>query len=643
MSSKSQPNRVTIQEFKPEEIPMSCTWIIVGPPGSGKCLGKGTEVLMYDGSIKRVEEIENHDVLMGDDSLPRIVRGVASGKGKLYKIEQSFGDTYVVNAPHILVLRKQLEPRKYYDEISGSWKVEWFKDGKRSWVGCYNEERADSIKGKLTPGVDYDAYKTIEIEAETYYERVQALNFPTSSSTQTEEDDILDYKGYKAPVKFQKGKVSEEERLTFLGKLIDATDSVKSNEYYTIITRNDRLADKIKLVADSLCFHATLTGDVVVSVKDTIKTEDKSDVIEDQIAEQNEVSDAIQEQKDEPIETFTEETSSTTEESSEIPKIVITGSSSSSEVSPMMIPTSEQKMITLKSDKGEVLNTEEVITYRIDIRGDISRIPVSSKREELVSIKSDSDIKITQIEDGEWFGFEIDNNKRFLLRDLTVTHNTTFIENMMYMLKDRYPVGTAFIGTEGAYERFCQVMHPLYVRPRYDEAEERSHILRQKTCAIENGGRHPANYAINILDDVSDDPKIYKTNVMRGLFKLGAQHWHQLLMVGSQYAIDMPPDVRKSVSYVAIFMEPEDQERRKLYNNFGGLAGSYENFCDLMDQITGDYTCLIFKKRTQTQSLEENIFWFRGRQLPMWKFGCKEYRKWAEERFDKDYIEEPQV
>jgi len=590
MSSRAQPTRVTIQEFKPEEIPMSCTWIIVGPPGSGKCLGKGTELLMYDGSLKNVENVVNGDVLMGDDSTPRTVQGVTSGFGKLYRIEQTNSDAYVVNAPHILVLRKAIVPLKYVDEY-GSWKVEWYKDGKRQYMCCANEERADLILSKMISETNYDPYKTIEIEAETYYKRVHnTQNLPSSSSIAS-QDDILDYKGYKANVQFQKGKVTEDERLKFLAKLIDATDADNSNEYYTIVTRNERLADKIKLVSDSLGFYTKLEGDILVEVQDVIKSKTED----------------------------TEGTSSSTSSSS------------------------DSSFVKVTSAEGETISTKQELQYKITIRGDLQRIPVTNKREGLVSYTDDSNITITEISDGEWFGFELDGNKRFLLRDMTVTHNTTFIENMMYILKDRYPVGTAFIGTEGAYERFCQIMHPLYVRPRYDEEEEKNHILRQKTCALENGGKHTANYAINVLDDVSDDPKIYKTNVMRGLFKLGAQHWHQLLMVGSQYAIDMPPDVRKSVSYVAIFMEPEDQERKKLYANFGGLAGSYENFCDLMDQITGDYTCLIFRKRTQTQSLEENVFWFKGRQLPLWKFGCREYRKWADERYDKDYVEEPQV
>lgn len=219
---------------------------------------------------------------------------------------------------------------------------------------------------------------------------------------------------------------------------------------------------------------------------------------------------------------------------------------------------------------------------------------------------------------------------------------STLIENICYYNKHKYPVLRAFIGTEAGYERFCKIAHPLYISNHYDEEEEKKHILRQRMCATENGDKHPSNYAINILDDVSDDPKIYKTKTMRGLFKLGSQHWHQLFLVGSQYAIDMPPDVRKATSYVAIFREPEEIERKKLHNNFGGMAGSYDNFCKLMDELTGDYTCIIFKKRSQSNNIEECVFYYKTKVLDDWKFGCKEYRQWGEDRYDKNYIEKIQ-
>ncbi len=217
---------------------------------------------------------------------------------------------------------------------------------------------------------------------------------------------------------------------------------------------------------------------------------------------------------------------------------------------------------------------------------------------------------------------------------------TTMMENIVYFNRHRYPVARVFVGTPGGYRKFCKIFGSLFVSASYDENEEAAHIRRQRRCILDYGESYLGNYAVNIIDDAGDDPKVYKTKTMRSLFKLGSQHYAQLLLVGLQYAVDFPPDTRKSVSYVALFREPEETERKKLYDNFGGLAGSYDKFCDLMDALTGDYTCLIFKKRSQSNKLEDCVFYYRTQVLPDWKFGCSEYRQWNKDRLDPNYTEQ---
>ena len=39
--------------------------IIAARPAMGKCLGRGTKVLMFDGSLKAVEDVKANDKLMG--------------------------------------------------------------------------------------------------------------------------------------------------------------------------------------------------------------------------------------------------------------------------------------------------------------------------------------------------------------------------------------------------------------------------------------------------------------------------------------------------------------------------------------------------------------------------------------------------
>jgi hypothetical protein len=109
--------------------------VILGPPGSGKCLEKDTMVLLYNGDRKKVQDIQVGDLLMGDDSTPRSVLSVCSGYDHIYEISPENSDLesdkYSVNSSHILSLInnetgeiEDLELEKY---ISNSEKYSGFR------------------------------------------------------------------------------------------------------------------------------------------------------------------------------------------------------------------------------------------------------------------------------------------------------------------------------------------------------------------------------------------------------------------------------------------------------------------------------------------------------------------------------------
>lgn len=76
---------------------------IVARTNNGKCLAKGTGVLMADGSIKKVE-----DVLVGDkvQSFNRVntVLGLHNGISNGYKIIPNKGEPFIISSNHILTL-----------------------------------------------------------------------------------------------------------------------------------------------------------------------------------------------------------------------------------------------------------------------------------------------------------------------------------------------------------------------------------------------------------------------------------------------------------------------------------------------------------------------------------------------------------
>lgn len=75
--------------------------------GSARCFAAGTKVRMYDGSLKNIE-----DIVIGDKVLDmygngyNVVTDTHSGYDMMYRITQPRGDDYVVNSRHILSLKQ---------------------------------------------------------------------------------------------------------------------------------------------------------------------------------------------------------------------------------------------------------------------------------------------------------------------------------------------------------------------------------------------------------------------------------------------------------------------------------------------------------------------------------------------------------
>lgn len=78
--------------------------VVKARAGSGKCLGKGTKVVKYDGTVVPVEEVRDGDVLMGLGSRPRKVLRTNHGVGPLFEIRPVKGDPWVCNDVHVLTL-----------------------------------------------------------------------------------------------------------------------------------------------------------------------------------------------------------------------------------------------------------------------------------------------------------------------------------------------------------------------------------------------------------------------------------------------------------------------------------------------------------------------------------------------------------
>lgn len=77
--------------------------LIVMPMG---CHAKGTEILMYDGSFKNVEDILIGDKIMGPDSSKRTILELHNGFSEMFKVTPVKGESFTVNKDHILSLMR---------------------------------------------------------------------------------------------------------------------------------------------------------------------------------------------------------------------------------------------------------------------------------------------------------------------------------------------------------------------------------------------------------------------------------------------------------------------------------------------------------------------------------------------------------
>lgn len=149
--------------------------IITGRAG---CLSKGTKVLMYDGTYKKVEDVEIGDKLMGIDSAPRNVTKLFRGEEQMYWVRQNKGDDYRVNESHVLSLKK-VTPQKrkritvdgkrrldYNSELLHSKKEEVVNITVKEFINLKDYEKEKHYKGYIAPQLEF---KNKVVDIDPYY------------------------------------------------------------------------------------------------------------------------------------------------------------------------------------------------------------------------------------------------------------------------------------------------------------------------------------------------------------------------------------------------------------------------------------------------------------------------------------------
>lgn len=86
--------------------------IVLSPTG---CHARGTNVVMFDGSLKAVENIEIGDLIMGRDGTPREVLRLYHGSAPMYKVNPIRSKPFIVNGEHVLHVWRTDKPHREED------------------------------------------------------------------------------------------------------------------------------------------------------------------------------------------------------------------------------------------------------------------------------------------------------------------------------------------------------------------------------------------------------------------------------------------------------------------------------------------------------------------------------------------------
>lgn len=92
---------------------------------SSGCFAADTPILMWDGGVKMSQDIQVGDELVGDDGTKRTVQDTVTGEDMMYEVEQNTGMNYTVNSKHTLLLKFSGEKQIHWREAKNLWIMRW--------------------------------------------------------------------------------------------------------------------------------------------------------------------------------------------------------------------------------------------------------------------------------------------------------------------------------------------------------------------------------------------------------------------------------------------------------------------------------------------------------------------------------------
>lgn len=197
------------------------------------------------------------------------------------------------------------------------------------------------------------------------------------------------------------------------------------------------------------------------------------------------------------------------------------------------------------------------------------------------------------------------------------TGKSFLLKDILYHLRN-LPIGTVISPTEIAnkfFENFIpgMLIHEDYTPTILDRFVERQKkITDQWNLEKKRYGRSDLDpRSFLCLDDCLYDKTWVNDKNIRFLFMNG-RHVKTFLAITMQYPLGVPPHLRANVDYVFILRENQMKNRERIYEQYCGCFSSFEEFNQVLNQTTENYECLVIDNKTQSNKLEDQVYWYKA-------------------------------
>jgi len=210
------------------------------------------------------------------------------------------------------------------------------------------------------------------------------------------------------------------------------------------------------------------------------------------------------------------------------------------------------------------------------------------------------------------------------------TGKSTLVRDLLFHHQDM-PVGTVISGTEESNSFYGKMIPPIFIYGEFQPVILDNFVKRQKmiTGKIEKeklaGIRSKMDpRSFMILDDcMYDDSWTHDKNI-RYLFMNG-RHQKVFFLITMQYPLGIQPALRTNVDFVFILREPYLNNRKRIFDNYAAAFPSFEFFCQIMDQCTQNFECIVIDNTSLSAKLEDCVFWYKADTHGDFRIGAAQF------------------